>query len=104
MKKFYACFLLAAGLAISGCTMPMGPCMAPIMLDQIGPVAGFDNNVSSDKVGVARAEGIILIGTGDASIAAAAKNGGITRIHHVDSESMNVLGIYSRYDTIVYGE
>jgi hypothetical protein len=41
---------------------------------------------------------------GDASISAAAQNGGITRIHHVDHETMNILGIYAKYTTIVYGE
>ena len=39
--------------------------------------------------------------TGDASISAAMKNGGITRVHHVDNETTNLLGIYAKYVTIV---
>jgi hypothetical protein len=35
---------------------------------------------------------------------AAMQNGGITRIHHVDHETLNILGIYAKYTTIVHGE
>ncbi len=104
MRKLYASLAVAAGLAVGGCTAPMGAVIAPIMLDQIGPVAGVDNDVQASKVGRSRAEGIVMFATGDASITAAMRNGGITRVHHVDSQSLNVMGIYSRYETVVYGE
>jgi hypothetical protein len=45
-----------------------------------------------------------LVAYGDCSINSAMKEGGITKIHHVDSTSMNVLHFYFRFDTIVYGE
>ena len=45
-----------------------------------------------------------LVGFGDCSINSAMKDGGITKIHHVDSSSMNVLYFFFKYDTIVYGE
>jgi len=32
------------------------------------------------------------------------KNGGITRVHHVDHETTSWFGVYSTYTTIVYGE
>jgi TRL-like protein family len=60
--------------------------------------------MTGPKVGKAEAWGIVLVAMGDASISAAAQNGGITRIHHVDHETMNILGIYAKYTTIVYGE
>ncbi len=41
---------------------------------------------------------------GDASISAAMAEGGITKIHHVDSKVFQVLGLYAKYETIVYGE
>lgn len=57
------------------------------------------------KTGAATATSILgIVATGDASIEAAAKNGGITRIHHVDHHSKNILGFYSEFTTIVYGE
>jgi hypothetical protein len=45
-----------------------------------------------------------LIATGDASIEAAAKAGGISKIHHVDYQAMSILGLYSTFTTVVYGE
>ncbi|MBL7035686.1 MAG: TRL-like protein family [SAR324 cluster bacterium] len=45
-----------------------------------------------------------LVAFGDCSIKSAMKDGGITKIHHVDSSSMNVLYFFFRYETIVYGE
>jgi len=30
--------------------------------------------------------------------------GGITKVHHVDCKVQNILGIYAKYTTIVYGE
>ncbi len=104
MRAVVGSMVAATVLWASGCTAPNGPVFAPIVIDAYGPVAGFDNNVRSDKVGRAMAKGIIMVGTGDASIERAAANGRITRIHHVDSQSMNILGVYSQYETVVYGE
>jgi hypothetical protein len=57
------------------------------------------------KVGVASFTSILgIICTGDASIEAAMKNGGITKIHHIDYQVTNILGIIATYKTIVYGE
>jgi len=92
-------------VACTGCwTMPSGAIWAPLVIDLKSPVAVGDPTVGSAKVGRAKAQGIILVGFGDASISAAMKNGGITKIHHVDSEELCVLGIYSRKEIIVYGE
>jgi len=57
------------------------------------------------KMGRSTASSILgLLSFGDATIAAAARAGGITTIHHADTELLNVLGIYARHTTIVYGE
>lgn len=67
------------------------------------PVAATANRVG-DKVGTATVTSILgLITTGDASIEAAARNGGITHISHVDYHTTQVLGIYSTYTVYVYG-
>jgi hypothetical protein len=60
--------------------------------------------MTSPEVGRAEAWGILVFATGDASIEAAAARGGITRIHHVDQETMNILWLYAKYTTIVRGE
>lgn len=45
-----------------------------------------------------------LVALGDASINAAARSGNLQTVHHADYEYFNVLFVYERYRTIVYGE
>lgn len=62
-------------------------------------------NSGSSKVGTAEAVGYLgLVALGDASIQAAAKSAGITKIHHVDYEAKSILGIVNNYTIFVYGE
>jgi hypothetical protein len=91
-----ACFL-------TGCTMGHAPVVSLITLEEKGPVA-VGPAAGSSKVGRSEAWGILVFATGDASISAAMRNGGITRIHHVDHETSSFLGVYATYTTIVYGE
>lgn len=88
---------------LGGCALAHGPVMAPITLDMKGPVAAGPA-ATSPKIGRAEAWGVLVFSTGDASISAAMQNGGITKIHHVDHETQNILGIWAKYTTIVYGE
>jgi len=94
---------LCCGSLLSGCAMGVAPVIAPLTFNMTGPVAA-GSAASSTKVGRSEAWGIALVATGDASIARAMQNGGITRIHHVDQETLNILWIYAHYTTIVYGE
>ncbi|MGD1001436.1 MAG: TRL-like family protein [Candidatus Brocadiia bacterium] len=99
------CAAVLVGLVVlTGCSaMALGPVVAMVTVDEKGPVSVGDMKAGM-KVGVAQAEGILVVAYGDASIVAAMKNANITRVHHVDNETFNVLGIYARYKTIVYGE
>jgi hypothetical protein len=46
-----------------------------------------------------------LVAWGDASTAAAAKQGGISTLNHMDKEFLNIIfGIYTETTTIVYGD
>ena len=107
MKTF--ALLLVAMFALTfttGCVIPMG---APvygglITMDVKGPVAVGDPSAQCTKEGKAEASGIICFASGDASIDAAMKEGGITKIHHVDCKVFSVLGLYTKWETIVYGE
>jgi hypothetical protein len=57
------------------------------------------------KVGTSQCISVLgLIAVGDASIEAAMKNGGIKKIHHVDWDAKNILGVYGQYKTTVYGK
>ena len=44
-----------------------------------------------------------IYAVGDASVEAAAKNAGITHIHHVDYHTQNLMGVMSDFTVIVYG-
>jgi hypothetical protein len=63
------------------------------------------SNAGASKVGTAKASSILgWFATGDASIDAAAKSAGITKIHHVDVQTSSVLGLIAKYEVFVYGE
>lgn len=62
-------------------------------------------NAGSSKVGTAEIKGYVgVVALGDASIQAACKDAGITRIHHVDYKSLSYVGVYNIYTVVVYGE
>jgi len=89
---------------LAGCTtVGHAPVTSLITVNEKGPVAA-GSAAGSSKVGRSEAWGILVFATGDASIATAMRNGGITRIHHVDHETSSFLGVYAKYTTIVYGE
>jgi hypothetical protein len=99
-----ACAVAAA--AVSGCAYATAPVLgalytnvqAPITATGAGPAATL-------KTGTAYATSILgLIATGDASIATAARNGGITKIHHVDYTTESILGVYAKFTVKVTGE
>ena len=105
MRKIGRQFTLAVTCVVllAGCAIGHGPVVAPLMLGVQGPVSA-GSAAGSSKVGRATVTGIVMFSSGDASISAAMRNGGITRIHHVDHETSNFFGVYSTYTTIVYGE
>ena len=108
MKRMFFIAAVAGVLMLAlGCAMTVtNGVWAPIMNEKSFAAVG-DSSVGQSKVGTAQAEGIILYAWGDTSISAACKNargGPITKIHHVDTEDMNALGIYARKIVRVYGE
>jgi hypothetical protein len=103
MKKIMvmACLVALGGFILSGCVMPYAPGIgysnikAPIT--STGKVGG--------KVGTASCTNYVGVYTaGDASIEAAAQNGGIQRVHTVDYELINYSPFYIVTTTIVTGE
>lgn len=65
-----------------------------------------DRTVLGAKEGRASSSLVLwLVAWGDAGTAAAAKNGGITTVNHMDREVESILfGLYSRTTTVVYGD
>ena len=99
LARRFALTAVCVGFFAGCATIGNAPVMAPITLNEKGPVAA-GSATGSAKVGRSEAWGILVFATGDASISTAMKNGGITRIHHVDHETFAVLGIYAKYTTI----
>ncbi|MEG0808123.1 MAG: TRL-like family protein [Alistipes sp.] len=102
MKKLFACAFAVA--MFSACGIVKTPVTGAFYTNVKDGLA-VTNNVGSSKVGTAEAKGYLgIVATGDASIQAAAKDAGISRIHHVDYQSKSYVGVYNVYTVIVYGE
>lgn len=91
-----------AAVTFSGCSS-VTPMNGTLFVDLKGPIA-IGPAATAAKTGEAKATGILGVVLGDVSIETAMKNGGITKVHHVDSKVRNILGIYAEYTTVVYGE
>lgn len=65
----------------------------------------LDKTVLGEKTGKAAMHSVLwLVAWGDASTAAAAKEGGLGVVNHMDREFLNVFfGVYTETTTIVYG-
>lgn len=95
---------LAACALLSSCGITKSPVQGFIYTDVVSGNAVTSNTLAT-KVGKSTATSILnIVATGDASYQTAAKSAGITKITHVDERSYTVLGIYTTYETIVYGE
>lgn len=106
---FAIAVLFTTSFVISSCAIvpsPVGP--VGLFVDVTAPMEATTtllNATTFSKEGKAEATNILgLIQTGDCSITEAMKNGGITRVHHVDVQITNVLMLYAKKITIVYGE
>jgi len=66
----------------------------------------LDKTVLGQKEGKAVMYSVLgLVAWGDASTAAAAKQGGIAQVNHMDREFKNIFfGFYTETTTIVYGD
>mgnify|MGYP003562698742 CR=1 FL=1 len=92
------------GAMATSCAVVKAPLSGVIYTDVKAPFAVTSNSGSS-KVGTAEATSILgIVAQGDASIEAAAKQAGITKIHHVDEQSFKIFTFYARYTVYVYGE
>ena len=101
MRKFTfrAFFLtvLASLLLLNGC----------VYMDVKTPLdKNVRDTVLGSKVGRSESQSVLwLVAWGDASTAAAAKDGDIQTITHLDARYLSVLfGAYSKRETIAYGE
>ncbi len=107
MRHLGMLFILVVAISyLTGCVAySTSPVTGVLYTDVKAPVTATASDTAAMKSGSATVTSVLgLVATGDASIEAAAKNGGITKIHHVDYSSKSVLGIYAVYTVTVYGE
>lgn len=102
MRRIIITMALAA-LATACVATPVGPGI--IYTNVHAPLEATGSIAASTRTGRAEAIQILgLVATGNASIERAARDGGITKIHHVDYRGFSILGIYSKFEIFVYGE
>ena len=110
MKKVvaYLVFALFSITMFSGCAVVPSPLPGLLYTEIKAPIGHLQaplDATSHSKVGTATAKTYLgAIATGDASIEAAMKNGGIRKIHHVDFQSKSIFIFYGEFTTTVYGE
>ncbi|NQU44584.1 hypothetical protein HQ520_14940 [bacterium] len=97
---------LLTGCGLAGCyKAPLSPPMGLAYADVKAP-ANVELSEASlgTKEGTAMSKNYLgLVALGDASVKAAAQSAGITEVTHVDYHIKNILGIYSEFTVIVYG-
>lgn len=89
--------ILAVAFLLTGCLY--SNVVAPLSTD-------LNKTTLGKKEGRASTHSVLwLVSWGDAGVAAAAKNGGLVTVHHMDVEIQNFLfGLYTKETTIVYGD
>ena len=100
-----ACLL---GVFLTGC-MFTAPVIPPTALVFTNIKAPIDVDAASTPVALRKGEAssisvLGLVAVGDASVHAAAEEGDLTKVEHIDYKFLNVLGLFTRFTTIVYGE
>ncbi|GIW45426.1 MAG: hypothetical protein KatS3mg077_2708 [Candidatus Binatia bacterium] len=103
MKKLTYVLAAFLPLALAACQPVAAPLIGTLYMDVKGPITATEATTAT-KQGRACAQSILgLVASGDASIEAAAKAGGIKQIVSVDHESHHILGIVGSFCTIVRG-
>jgi len=90
---------------MSGCAVVVSPVGNGSIYTSVKGPLGVGSGSGASKKGRSCARSILgIVATGDASIESAKQRGGITTVASVDHDSMSVLGVYSRFCTLVAGE
>lgn len=103
MKKIA---LVAGVLALaSGCVVaPFQPPMGAVSVVR-APLSTEGDFSASSKSGEASSVSILgIVSTGDCSIDAAVKSGGLKNINHIDYGYLNIIGVFQKTTVYVYGE
>ncbi len=106
MKQLTVVLTLAAVsvvcLTLGGCMIVQTPAIGIIFTEV--KYGDFATTSTGSKEGKACAQSILgWVATGDASVTAAKKEGGITNVSVIDHTAKNILGIVGEWCTVVKG-
>ena len=102
MKR--ALVVLTFSFFLAGCAATVSPVTGFWYTNVDGPITATSAPEEASRVGRASATSVLgIIATGDASIQQAARNGGISEIHHVDFEARSYIGVLAEFTVVVYG-
>jgi hypothetical protein len=106
MKKLIMLFVVCFGLStLVGCSPVMSPITGIVFTELKAPFYAGDGQDLGSKEGRAECRGYLgLVAIGDASIKKAMEEGKITNVKAIDYEAFNILGVFCRFVTIVYGD
>lgn len=111
MRVVQLLLVLAIGIVLTGCgaAVAFAPVVPPTGAAFTATTAPLDVDLDKtdlgSKTGKASSYCVLgLIAWGNAGTDAAARNGNIKTINHADYKSFNLLGVFSSYTTIVYGD
>lgn len=103
-------FVASLGILMSGCSASVagGPAAGYLYADLTYPLVPVEIGPASSypKVGYTGhcRSYFGLVSMGDCSIQSALRKADISKIHHIDAISKNILGIYAEVSYKVYGE
>ncbi len=104
MRKLSLALAALGLLSLTAC-QPVASPLVGILYNETKYGYIATTNTNATKEGKACAQTILgLVATGDASIAAAKANGGITQVSHIDYSAKSILGIIGDWCTIVKGQ
>ncbi len=100
--------VVSVGLAAVGCTGFRAPVVPPYGWAFTQYTAPLTSELAGQSVPPKRGEAssaavLGLVGWGDCGLEAAAKDGGLATIQYCDYSVLNVLGVYTSFTVIAYG-
>jgi hypothetical protein len=96
---------LAAAFLVTGCATSNRQPVTGFLYSDVAATENVTDNAAAPKMGEACAQSILgWFATGDASMEAARKAGGITSVSYVDNYTSSILGVYAKYCLRVHGK
>ena len=102
MKKAF--LFISTAFLLSSCAAVKSPVTGYVYQETQSPVSVTSNPLGSKKGEDTATSVLGWFAFGDASVQKAAKDGGITKISHIDQKSTSVLGLFAKYTITVYGD